>query len=310
MIQFMKKIAEGENAMKYIIKRKVLFFFVLALLLGGCSPTSKKSLVSYAKGLYGQASLVSSSETDQSTEIVLKDKEYDFTYTVKSNVSEINIDGSDFGDSESKSDDFMKRYLECFYDKSDIAALENKYEVKVTEPDLGYLSNYNTNLGSISGEKSDAAAAELREMLVQYDYRGIFKNKEGYFVLEGYGEYDYDTDEALSDDEVSRKWADDFVHNTMSAMVREGYYKEGDYEHAVFLRSEKTTWGDYSDNGYARQNGDYSIYKDGMLYDSFNGIPDDIEFTMYYYKLPDGTMFYICTGLSENGSMPATDRHE
>ena len=94
--------------------------------------------------------------------------------------------------------------------------------------------------------------------------------------------------------------------NTVNVRLTE----EGDYEHAVFVRSEKTTWGDYSDNGYARQNGDYSIYKDGMLYDSFNGIPDDIEFTMYYYKLPDGTMFYICTGLSENGSMPATDRHE
>lgn len=66
-----------------------------ALLLGGCGKVrSPKLLARQAKSTYGPCTVVSTTQTDKMTKVVLRDKLQDFEYSIWSQMSEIWVDGT------------------------------------------------------------------------------------------------------------------------------------------------------------------------------------------------------------------------
>ncbi len=84
-------------------------FALVCLLLSGCGHVKNaKQLHKYAKRTYGKCKLISKTETEVKTEIVLIDKLQGFEYKVVSQMNDINIDGSSFGSLPSTSDTFSQ----------------------------------------------------------------------------------------------------------------------------------------------------------------------------------------------------------
>lgn len=97
----------------YIINKKwlvkILLLFIIVLFTSGCGEVkSKKSLYKWAKNEYGDCTIVSMTETDDKTVVVLHDTLQDFDYEVVSSMSKIVIDGSNFGSLPNTSDTFEK----------------------------------------------------------------------------------------------------------------------------------------------------------------------------------------------------------
>ena len=93
-------------------KMKLLMIVALcATTLCGCEPATEKEVLRYAKNEFGKCKLVETNiVSEDEIDYILQDKQYGFTYHVTSEVDDINIDGSKFGESESKSDDFSASY--------------------------------------------------------------------------------------------------------------------------------------------------------------------------------------------------------
>ncbi|MBR2087667.1 MAG: hypothetical protein IJ906_11105, partial [Oscillospiraceae bacterium] len=79
---------------------------LLAFTMTGCHVRSAKSLIRSAKQAHGKCEVISKSETDEHTVVILKDELQGFTYQVSSGMNSIYIDGSNFGSLESSSDTF------------------------------------------------------------------------------------------------------------------------------------------------------------------------------------------------------------
>ena len=106
-------------------------FALICLLLGGCGHVKNaKQLHKYANRTYGKCKMVSKTETEEKTEIVLIDELQGFEYKVVSQMGDINIDGTSFGSLPSTSDTFSKSLKE--------------YVLSEVRPDIDKLcSNYN-----------------------------------------------------------------------------------------------------------------------------------------------------------------------
>lgn len=84
-----------------------LIIITLCLFLTGCGHVrSAKSLIKQAKLTHGKCEVVSKSETDEATTVVLRDKLQGFEYKITSSMNDINIDGASFGSVPGTYDDF------------------------------------------------------------------------------------------------------------------------------------------------------------------------------------------------------------
>ena len=119
---------------------KILFLFAMLLLSFGCGKIkSGKSLFEWAKSEYGDCTIVSMSETDDKTIVVLHDTLQDFDYEVISSMSKIVIDGSNFGSLPNTSDTFEKNLKEkvIFNAKDELDAICNKEGMRYEYADGG-----------------------------------------------------------------------------------------------------------------------------------------------------------------------------
>ena len=88
-------------------KRMLLCGLVMVLVLCGCGKVkSAKALYKQAKYTHGACTMVSKSETDDRTQVMLHDTLQDFDYTMVSSMSQITIDGTNFGSVPGTKDGF------------------------------------------------------------------------------------------------------------------------------------------------------------------------------------------------------------
>ena len=80
---------------RLLLSLTVIFSFLL--LAAGCSVKNANSLVRMAIRDHGDADVVSKVETEDHTEVILKDKLQGFEYKVTSRMDDINVDGAHFG---------------------------------------------------------------------------------------------------------------------------------------------------------------------------------------------------------------------
>ncbi|MBR4759540.1 MAG: hypothetical protein IK078_05255 [Lachnospiraceae bacterium] len=130
-------------------KKKYRRIFCIALLatvvLSGCGHVkSAKKLIRQAKRDHGACEVISKKETEESTEVVLKDKLQGFEYTVRSYMSDINIDGASFGSLPEQRDGFETALIDYVLSETQTdvetvcqkygAVFDNEYALSLTIP--------------------------------------------------------------------------------------------------------------------------------------------------------------------------------
>ncbi len=164
----------------------LLFTITIVLLFTACEPASKNQVMRYTKNEYGEAEFIKK-EVINEDEITyyLKDKEYGFEYYVTSYVSDINIDGSKFGEAENKSSNFNNSYYSYITNKlsDEFNKLENTYNVQIvtdTEdydvPDFDIFPLAEIHFKDSSVKTASKISEEVKDLYASYDTRGYWKN--------------------------------------------------------------------------------------------------------------------------------------
>ncbi len=85
---------------KTSIKLAITLSFICVMLhsLTSCGKVKSASeLKEYAEKTYGACEIVSQSETDDRTKLILHDELQDFDYSIESVMGSVNVDGASFG---------------------------------------------------------------------------------------------------------------------------------------------------------------------------------------------------------------------
>lgn len=166
--------------------------------LCACSPASRKEAEKYATKKYGANEYTGTVELSGNNALQhhFKDQEYGFEYYITSSVNNVVIDGSNFGKTESKTDNFGEAYYTYILNQvqGELDALASQYGVTI----LSGLStsaqlNYNYHLAEIyySGDDTTTVSelsAKVNELFAQYDTRSYWEDKE-VAVYDKFGEW-------------------------------------------------------------------------------------------------------------------------
>ena len=174
--------------MRHIKIFLAVFLLFSVILLTGCasSPegvrlTNKSNILTYAKHTYGLAEHVSQRSGENSITHTLKDKEYGFTYTIKSYANAVGMDGSIFWYSEEKSSNFEKKYQECLLSQLEEYIKEKAEETKtIVEygkyPDIFFAEVKTTTESDIP--KTIDFIKELGQKICELDTRNYWKETQ------------------------------------------------------------------------------------------------------------------------------------
>ncbi len=170
--------------------KKIKGIFQILLMLFGltsCSPASKEDVLRYAESNFGKAEYIRTEEQGEKAILYyFKDKEYGFEYYVESKVKDVAIDGSKFGESESKHSDFDVQYYTYVLGqvKGELARLEANYDVDIRDGleenvQLGYKYNF-AEIYYLGDNVSTAqeVSQKVNDLFATYDTRGYWENMD------------------------------------------------------------------------------------------------------------------------------------
>lgn len=273
---------------------------LLAFTLTGCQVRSAKSLIRSARQAHGKCEVISKSETDEHTVVVLKDKLQGFTYQVSSGMNSVYIDGSSFGSLESSSDTFgtaLSMYV------ADATASQRrqvceKYHLDFDETDMLALT-----IDSESEERNAIAAAEeIAVILNQYNLQNRLDGWEIRLAysedwLKAYYQKKLDSGADMDSDYTFSSAGGAEVCHIGSVRLPDPSFRDRTKEHedyylemarlkdtsAVFVRSEQKT---FRDTGVGLDRVSYATYRTDP-----KEMTDPVTF---YYFTVKGKEFYIC----------------
>lgn len=165
----------------------IILIGACALSLCSCSPASKDDVMRYAEDKFGKVEYLRTKEqSDKAIIYYFKDSEYGFEYYVESKVKDINIDGSKFGESESKYSDFDEAYYTYVLGQvqDELTSLEAFYSVEIRDGlDPMVQLDYKYNFAEIyytSDTTSTApyVAKEVNDLFAKYDTRKYWDDKD------------------------------------------------------------------------------------------------------------------------------------
>ena len=264
---------KGGIAMKKIFK--ILFGAlavagISALVLSSCHVKSESQIVKYANQNFGSAELVATETMENGgRKCIMRDKEYGFEYYVKSEMHDINIDGSKFGSTESTGSDFSKKYYEllqntCQPKFDEIAKSDN---IEINDGDSFNFMNIR-----LTSENNNflSSAEKIADIIISFDNRKYYK--ESYL-----GIYDMNEKRLGAYYIHEKKWVDaddedDHFYIERAKMLN---------RNAKFIRKEKKL---FKDTGFAPDQVRISLGEKEYTYET----P-----VQYYYFSVDGREFFI-----------------
>ena len=264
---------KGGIAMKKIFK--ILFGALAvagigALILSSCHVKSESQIVKYANQNFGSAELVATETMENGgRKCIMRDKEYGFEYYVKSEMHDINIDGSKFGSTESTGSDFSKKYYEllqntCQPKFDEIAKSDN---IEINDGDSFNFMNIR-----LTSENNNflSSAEKIADIIISFDNRKYYK--ESYL-----GIYDMNEKRLGAYYIHEKKWVDaddedDHFYIERAKMLN---------RNAKFIRKEKKL---FKDTGFAPDQVRISLGEKEYTYET----P-----VQYYYFSVDGREFFI-----------------
>ena len=296
------------------MKKKKFFIILLSALfcctLCGCGKVqSAKSLIRQATRDHGKCEVTSQTESDEKTEVVLKDSLQGFQYTVYSYMQDINIDGSSFGSLPSSGDTFSNALIKYVSGETNdrIEDICQKYGVALDDTYPGSLSEIEISPDTPE-ETGIMAIEEIAAVIQEYNLEGrldghvinLSHDKEWlrqYYesLKAGHGEEDIYSDPEYA---FTLSSAGGGVASHIGSVrlpdirfrdhekEQEDYYLEMAQmknTKAVFVRSEKKT---FADTGI-------SLDRVSQTYDQYYPKTMSDPVTFYYFSA-DGKEFYIC----------------
>lgn len=274
---------EKRNRKRQIVRLglPVMIIPIIALMLTSCGKVqSAKSLKRTAKMEHGKCTVVSKTETTNSTVVVLHDTLQDFDYEYRSAMQDISIDGTSFGSLPSTSDTFMENL-----EKKVIANVQSDLDTICDKPGMHY-EGYEDDKDVLmilycanekDGEEAASACAEvLNTQNVNNRLDGLLIYVVGNQEMK-WNDNDYYGSVKLPDT--------DFRTPTEESI---DYYTEKAQEltdpQAKFLRMET---GVFRDTGADLNR---VVYVLGSDYPTEMNSP----VTFYYFEASDGTEYYLC----------------
>ncbi len=241
-----------------------------ALILSSCHVKSESQIVKYANQNFGSAELVATETMENGgRKCIMRDKEYGFEYYVKSEMHDINIDGSKFGSTESTGSDFSKKYYELLQNtcqpKFDEIAKSDNIEIN----DGDSFNFMNIRLTS-ENDNFLSSAEKIADIIISFDNRKYYK--ESYL-----GIYDMNEKRLGAYYIHEKKWVDaddedDHFYIERAKMLN---------RNAKFIRKEKKL---FKDTGFAPDQVRISLGEKEYTYET----P-----VQYYYFSVDGREFFI-----------------
>ena len=262
--------------------KNIVFACTLAVLmlfvLSGCGHVrSANDLYKEAVRTYGECEIVSQTEEEDRTVLVLRDSLQGFEYKMTSGMSDLSIDGSTFGSVENTGSTFSAALSDYVFSQclDDLEAICEEYGGTCEVGNVYFFIIRTEN-----AELAEKATLACAEVIQSYNLKGRMDNWEiPCFSLEGnlfataerFGSVKLPNIEWISrEQEIINYYAE------MARMVTD--------EKAQFVRSEE---GIFSDTG-ADLRRVVSVL--GTDYPTENTSP----VTFYYFKASDGTVYYLC----------------
>lgn len=222
--------------------KRLILLFLTCFLLSGCGEVSdKEDLLDYVESSYGDCELLSDTFSDNSRVLLLKDDEYSFEYRVTSYLSDMNVDGTSFGEIPSTSSTFTDSYLDFFTDKysKQLRKLENDNDCSIE-----FYDDFNTNgsmplvfLKVTKDTDYDSVCLSLISMLKEYDTREYLSRGSISISLdnESIGEYSLEDSDFTSKDDLETASMLESAYNIMDVYFDVDIYSSSELK---FLSSE------------------------------------------------------------------------
>ncbi len=236
-----------------------------------------KELYRSAKSSYGACDIVSKSETEDGTTVVLHDKLQDFDYEIYSSMNDIVIDGSSFGSVESTGDTFSrsleKKVLSLTWDE--LTAICSEHGSSCSENDFALLV-----IRSNTESDASAAALECSKLLQEHNLNGRMDR----WLITAYGS---EKEDYLSDVKYGSIKLPDIRWRTTEDETTEYYIEMAHMftdSNAEYLRKETKTFADTGADI------DRVVCVLGTDYPTESSSP----VTFYYFRASDGREYYLC----------------
>jgi len=251
---------------------------LLVLFLSGCgSISSEKELIDYANNNFGKAKFINfQKEKDKST-ATFQDEEYGFTYTVTSYIDSYQIDGSSFGEFETKSDTYTKSFISYLKDitQNQFSDIQNKYNCTLEWND--YYSPVASENIIISVYLKDKNVTEnvttaLGQIIKEIDNRNHLNNAiiYGEYNDEFVGKYSLANQSYINSNDSNINWA---MENAYQIMKTYKGISINNVEELTYINSEEMDVNNIP--GISNETLSYRI----------DDTEDSLKHTMvYYYK--------------------------
>ena len=254
---------------------QMLLLFVMLLFISGCREIkSGKSLYNLAKDEHGDCTIVSMTETDDKTVVVLHDTIQDFDYEMISSMSEILIDGSNFGSLPNVSDTFEKELREKV-----ISNAKDELDAICNKEGTGYEYADGETIISIFA-RTEKEGREMGLECARILQKQNINNRLDHLCIDVAGNRD-DKEHfgSVKLPNISWRTSEDELVEYYTEMA-----KMQTDENAVFLHSEVKT---FADTGADLQR---VVKVLGTDYPAEKTAP----VTFYYFSSSDGREYYLC----------------
>ena len=280
MNTFMRK-GKLSCADKRIVIQAVISCALLAMMLfvlSGCGHVrSAKDLYSEAVRTYGECEIISQTENEDRTVLVLRDKLQGFEYTISSGMNDLMIDGATFGSTEHTGSTFHKALCDYVFSqcKGELEEICKNYGAVYDTQDI-----YFFRIGAENAKDAENAALACAEVLQSYNLNGRMDNWEipcyrlgekGGYTSDRFGSVKLPNIEWISREQEKTNYYVEMAHYQTDA-------------NAQFLRKEE---GTFADTGADL---DRVVSVLGTDYPTESTSPVMI----YYFRASDGTEYFMC----------------
>ncbi|MBP3753501.1 MAG: hypothetical protein J6I66_01420 [Lachnospiraceae bacterium] len=270
------------------MKRILAGIFVFALLLGlaGCGRIKTASeLLKAAERAHGDCELVSKEETDEHTVIIVRDKLQGFEYRMSSSMSDLNIDGSNFGSFPNTYDGFDRALGDYVIDstRAEINEYISTTGAVVQDTSLDFFM-----VRSNDEKEAVEAALKCAEILQEYN---LDHRMDGWLIVA----YANEKDDYLYDVRYGSVKLPDITWRTVETETIEYYMEMAEMQLETDVTFDRKVEGTFSDTGAELEHVVNSYYDEENIIDSSSS-----PVTFYYFTTQKGEKYYICDFLYED----------
>ena len=269
--------ALGNGIVKNAVISCMLFATMLFVLSGCGRVKTARELYREAVKTYGECEIVSQTENEDSTVLILRDKLQGFEYKISSGMDDIVIDGSSFGSVEHTGSTFHNALCDYVFSQcmDELEEICENYGAACDTEDI-----YFYRIGAENAEDAEKAALACAEVIQSYNLNGRMNNWEipCYRLGEkgGYTSDRFGSVKLPNIEWISREQEINNYYTEMAQMQTD--------PQAQFLRKEE---GTFPDTGADL---DRVVNVLGTDYPE----KEDAPVIFYYFRASDGTEYYLC----------------